>query len=231
MGKSRALLIITSLVLGVFVVGAVLVVLLKRSSDGATRVAGTVTSVEVYSERGAATVRAGAPGDATVSWHSSWILSRPRVTTGLQDGVLRVRVTCPGWSFVSCSSDVVVTVPPAALVNAKTVRGRLDVEGITGDTVALSEDGDVVLRGGPTTLRTASVTGTVDVRLSAVPRKVEIRTETHNIHLELPSAAYALTATSTRGHVRLAGVANAPDSPNHVSVSSGAGNVEVLVAH
>ncbi|MFN8123227.1 MAG: hypothetical protein U0237_12445 [Thermoleophilia bacterium] len=227
MGKVRALLIIAAVVLGVFVVGAILVAILGREGTRTLRLQGEVRKVELLSERGAATLRAGSASGAEITAHDRWIVVRPEVDASIEDGTLRVKVSCPSLSLVSCSSDIVVTVPPTAQLDVKTVRGRMEVDGLDGPMRVLSEDGDVAVRGGPPTLDARSVTGTVTADLGARPDRVLLRSETRDVRLTVPSGTYKLTADSTLGGETVTGITSDPAAPRELIASSGKGEVFV----
>lgn len=227
MGKLRALIVVAAIVLGVFVVGAILVAVLGREATSTQRLRGEVRKVELLSERGAATIRAGAAEGAEVVAHDRWVVVRPEVRATLEDGTLKVTVSCPRLSLVSCSSDVVVTVPPGVRLDVKTVRGRMEVDGIGGPMTVLSEDGDVAVRGGPPTIEARSVTGSVTAELTARPDRALLRSETGDARLTVPAGAYALTADSTQGGETVTGITADPDAARELIASSGGGEVVV----
>lgn len=227
MGKLRALVIIAAVVVGVFVVGAILVAVLGREGTRGQRLQGEVRKVELLSERGAATIRAGAASGAELTAHDRWVVVRPEVRATLEDGTLRVKVSCPRLSLVSCSSDIVLTVPPTVQLDVKTVRGRLEVDGIDGPMTVLSEDGDVAVRGGPPTLESRSVTGTVTADLTARPDRVLLRSETRDVRLAVPAGTYRLTADSTLGGETVTGITADPAAARELIASSGKGEVTV----
>jgi len=226
-GKLRALLIVAGIVLSVFVVGAILVAVLSREGTRTQRVDGEITRVEVLSERGALTVRAGAPGGADLVSRERWILIGPDVDATVRDGTLRVDVTCPRMSLVSCSADLDLGVPQGVALEVKTIRGNLEVDGLDGAMTVLSEDGDVTVRGAPPSVDARSVTGRVTAELSSPPDTVTLRSETQDVRLVMPSGAYDIQADSTLGSERVEGVRDVPDSPRTIIASSGAGNVSV----
>jgi len=226
-GRFRALGIVAGIVLGIFVLGAVFVALASQESSRQTTLDGPVSRVEVLSERGAVTLRGGS-GPVRIAERRKWILSEPTVSANVADGVLTIRVTCPSWAFASCSADVTADVPAAAVIDAKTVRGRLEVDGITADVKAVSEDGDVAVSGvSADTVEARAVTGDVAVELRTVPRVVRMRSETGDVTLRLPAAAYAVRADSAVGTERLDGITNTPGAARSLEVTSGKGAVVV----
>ncbi|MCB9012079.1 MAG: DUF4097 family beta strand repeat protein [Actinobacteria bacterium] len=229
MEKKRALLIIAAIVLSVFVVGAVLVVFLSRTASETYALPADITSLTVDSERGSVTISAdpGAPGiDAT----SRWILSAPTVEIQVDGGHATVGVSCPGWAFASCSADLEVRVPAGVELDAKTVRGALEVVGVQGPIDAISEDGTVRVEGGPSRLTARSVTGDVQARLTAAPSTLNLRSETGDVTAEIPAGTYALDVTSTEGTATVTGLTDQEGAAHTVSASSGIGNVVVRAA-
>lgn len=227
MGKVRALLIVTGIVAAVFVVGAILVAVLGREGTRTERIAGEIRKVELLSERGAATIRGGGDSGAELTSHDRWVLVRPEVSAALEDGVLTVDVSCPRLSLVSCSSDVELTVPANVQLEVKTIRGHMEVDGIDGAMTVLSEDGDVVVRGGPPRLESRSVTGSVTAELGARPDRVLLRSETRDVRLTVPSGTYRLTADSTLEGEDVTGITSDPSAVRELIASSGSGRVIV----
>ena len=228
MGKLRALLIIAGIVAAVFVVGAILVALLGREATRTQLLDGEIRRVEVLSERGALTIRPGAATGAELVATEHWVLKGPDVVATVTDGTLRVDVTCPRLSLVSCSADLDLRVPESAVLELKTVRGNLRVDGLDGAMTVLSEDGDVSVRGAPATLDSRSVTGAVTAELSVRPDKVILRSETRDVRLVVPSGDYAITADSTLGGERVEGLTSVPTSGRTLVASSGKGDVAVV---
>ncbi len=227
MGKLRALGIVTAIVLGVFVIGAVLVAILSQDERSERSLEGDISRVEVLSERGALTIRAGAPTGATVAERRRWVLAGPEVTAEITDGTLRIDVTCPAVSVISCSADLDVSVPPSSVLDVKTVRGRLEVRGVNGTMDVISEDGDVFVQGGPSRLESISVTGDVTAELSERPDLVRMRSETGDMRLVVPGGDYAITANSALDEERVEGLTSVTGAARVLEVSSGRGRVVV----
>jgi hypothetical protein len=225
--KSRAVLRILLSVAGLFLLGALLVPLLSSERTTRTDLEGTVRRVEVTSDRGAVTVRAGTPA---VESRRRYILSAPRVRQTLADGVMRVEVSCPGWAFASCSADVVVTAPAGAEVAVDSTRGTVTVDGFRGPVNALSEDGDVRIDGrGAAIVEARTVTGAVDVRLASPATRLVARSETGDVRVRIPAGDYRLDVVSARGAVAVADpVRAAPGAARSVEARSGLGDVTLL---
>lgn len=224
--KLAALLKIAAVVVGVFLIGALLVPVLSRSDSGVTELTGaTVRAVEVSTDRGGVVVRAGTP---RVEQKRTWILSAPEVRSRVEDGTLRVRVSCPGWAFVSCSADVVVQAPAAADVSVDATKGTVAVTGMSGAVNARSEDGSVRVEGTSTTVTARSVTKSVTVVLSGpVPDEVAARSETGAVSVTVPRGTYRVVAQSVEAATRVEGVTRAPEATANITAHSGIGDVTV----
>lgn len=227
MSKRRALLSIAAVVGGLFLVGAILVPVLSRDDTVVTGYAGRdVRRVEVTSDRGAVHVRAG---DPRVEQRRSWILGAPDVTQALVDGVLRVNVTCPSWSVVSCSADVTVTVPADVEVSVDAVRGDVTVTGMGGDVTALSEDGSVgVAASRSNRVEARSVTESVTVTSRVPPRLVRARSETGGVTITIPAGEYAVDAVSAEGDTVVEGVRDVAAAAGRIEARSGLGDIRVI---
>ncbi len=224
--KVRALLVIAAIVVGLFVLGAILVPVLSRDDTSRVGLDRAVRRVEVSSERGGVSV---SPGPAAVETRRRYILSAPTVRTSLAAGVLRVEVTCPGWAFASCSADVRVTAPASAEVDVDAVRGDVRVTGMAAPVRAVSEDGDVAVSGpGSAMVEARSVTGAVEAVLTTPALRLVARSETAGVRVTVPAGAYRLDVTSERGAVTVGeGIRRAPGAARRIEAHSGIGDVTV----
>lgn len=224
--KLAALLKIAAVVVGVFLIGALLVPVLSRSDSGVTDLSGaTVRAVRISTDRGAAVVR---PGTPRVEQKRTWILSAPRVESRVEDGTLTVDVTCPNWAFVSCSADVVVQAPATADVSVDATRGNVVVTGMSAAVTARSEDGSVRVEGTSTTVAASSVTKPVTVVLNgAVPDEVSARSETGDVSVTVPRGTYRVTAQSVKATARVEGLTRDATAAANITAHSGIGDVTV----
>jgi len=211
---------------GLFLLGAISVPVLSRSDRTSDDLGErTVRRVEVSSERGAVRVRTGPP---RVDARRTWILSAPEVRHTVEDGVLRVDVTCPAWAFVSCSADVDVQAPAEAAVRVRAVEGDVTVEGVRGVTDIESEDGAVEVREARAQRVLArSITGSVRVAAERAPTLLQARSETGTVTVEVPSGPYRLRVDSGQGREVVRGVRSDPDAARRLEASSGLRDVTV----
>jgi hypothetical protein len=114
-----------------------------------------------------------------------------------------------GWNWGNndnrndVSVEFTITLPAGVKVDASTVNGELDVDGVASEVIATTVNGSVSARstGGP--VRAKTVNGQINVRTGAVEANdVEYSTVNGSITIELPALANAnLDMRTTNGSV------------------------------
>ncbi len=213
----------------VFVLGALTVVAFTRTSTTTQTFSGPIRKVMVTSERGAITIRRGPAGGTTVVDQKRYVFSAPHVSATLDAGVLTITSSCPMMAFISCSANFTITAPPGVAVNATAQRGLLTVAGITGTVYSNSENGDFIYSGSSPAVTGYSLNGDITIRFAAPPRHVHARTETGNVLVALPRAAYAIDANSGIGTHEVIGLTSVRGASRGIYASSGDGDAKVIL--
>ena len=227
-------------------------VAMRHSAPGSADLTG-VRAVEVRLSECAGDVAVtgdAAPGAATLAWEDLWSFARPDHAQSVQDGVLRVRVTCPRWTWGwTPSSDLTLSVPADARLTVDTGAGEIRARSVGGAAVLSSGTGDVIVEdaSGDLTLSTGvgdvrastsgpmveagSGTGDVTVTATAVPERVDASSGVGDVLVEVPDdpGGYALQVETGLGSAR-SSVSEQPASPRSIMAMSGVGDVTVRPA-
>lgn len=219
--------VLVILAAAVFIAGAIVVVVLNDTSNSSRTFSGPITKIILTTDRGAITVD-GVPGDRiSVEVQRHFVAYGPDVTESVSGGVLSVLSNCPMVAFIACSANFTVNAPAGVSIDATAQRGLLTVNNMTGTVYSNAESGDLLLTG-----PTASVTGyTLDGQLTAhftaPPRYVHLRSETGNVTVTLPAAAYDIDANSGVGTAKVTGLVSHHGASHSIYASSGSGTALV----
>lgn len=228
MTPRRALLRVILTIAVLFIGGAILVPLLSRESQKTLSYgASEATAIAITVDRGRVQVR---PGDRfEIRADGRYMLSAPRLDAAVANRTLTVEAVCPGWAFLSCSTDLEVRVPAATKVTVYSLRGPNDVEGITGPIEARSDRAAVRVSGASPDVRARSVEAAVDVTLTGPVRRLVASSETGDIRVTVPSGEYrTLDLESPDGKATSDGVRQAAGGTGEITVHSGRGTVSVV---
>lgn len=218
--------------------------LVRTNESDTTTLEGDVRRVDIK-VTGQVVITAGAVDGARIDRRSTFGVERPRIVQTLEDGLLTVRVQCPGGISVVCSNRVEVEVPAdvSLLVDAMGVQ----VSDVTGDIEVTSGAGSVELDGVSGTvgvnvgggsivgrdLRSARVratagAGSVDLGFTTAPEDVEATSGAGSVVVDLPPGdeTYRVDANAGAGDSVIA-VATDPAGDRVIRASAGAGSVEV----
>jgi hypothetical protein len=140
-------------------------------------------------------------------------VQQPKLTTTVRDGTLRISARCsidvvdPGF----CTGELRIAMPAGLPISIRT-----DLGDVRGEQLSVPS------------FRSTSDLGDVDVSWARPPGRVEVRTGTGQVRLDLPDVAegYAVT-TSTPGGVAKVEVPVSELSSHSVSASSDTGDVVV----
>lgn len=226
MSPTKAILRLVLVVLGLFILGAVLVPVLQREgTDTRDLTIPAGRTLYVHADRGSVTVHRG---PARVTRHTNYILSAPSLDVTGGDDQVKVDARCPAWAFVSCSTDLDVTVPAGTPLTVVTERGPITVRDASGAVDVHSDLAPVTVTGDPTTLAIRSVEDTVVSRTGTALRTLKATSETGDIRVTLAGGTVrTLDVRSNRGAHTVTGVREDPGGRADVEVRSGAGDVTV----
>ncbi|MGV9629562.1 DUF4097 family beta strand repeat-containing protein [Streptomyces sp. NPDC003487] len=172
---------------------------------------------------------------------------KPEVTWAMKDDRLVLRMHCSGL-VADCAARHRIEVPRGVAVRVEDRDGSVRVRGFRDALSVRTEDGSVHVTdsSGPLSLRSddgsvrAEVAsadvrartqdGSVDVRLSAVPDRVEAVSDDGSVTLALPPTRYRLTTATDDGSVHVS-VPRDDASAHVVSVRTQDGKIRVRSAN
>ena len=172
-------------------------------------------------------------------------LQRPSRSTEINQGVLYLRGTCPGFPETFCRDDFVLRVPRSAslTIDADGIR----VAGVRGGLRLTSDGGDIDVRGATGELWLRSHGGSIDARNLGVlsvdaqsdggnttlafrspPRLVDAGSSGGHIHLVLPedSVSYRVDASAQGGSTDTS-IRTDPESRNEIHAASDGGGIVI----
>jgi hypothetical protein len=187
-----------------FLIGAILVPLINRTTSDTQEFSEPIARVAVTSDNGRVEIAVAASGPARVEATRRYALSRPDLTAFVRGGTLSVRAACPGWAFLSCSTDLRVLVPPDTDVRVNVSGGDVRVDGVAGTVFVRSASGSVTVadaRGARIDVRT--VADNVRIEAAQTPRSINALSQAGRIDILVPAGRYDIAAAGNDGRLRV----------------------------
>lgn len=200
----------------------------QAQTESATETVGAVDRVVIDADAGSVSLRPGPEGSAQVQRTLRWRgEQKPEFTQTVTGTTLTVTARCPDEDD-RCSTDLVVTVPPATSSRTSVTAGDIAVDDLTGAQDLTATTGRVGGRGlGAVPVTARTTTGQVSLRFAAPPPTVDAEATTGNVDVRVPvGPVYAVAAQARTGTSRVE-VADTPGAQNRISARSTTGNVSV----
>jgi hypothetical protein len=239
---------LAALILAALIAGGVAVTAWARSVETDTATYTGRAQVLVQVQAGSIDVIASEREGIRVVTTTVGSLRRPRVSVGGDSATLLLRSHCTqllgGIMPGSCRVDYRIEVPASTRVVVETQRGDLTAKGMAASARLATRSGDITVKelAGPLELSTATGSIRADVAADQIeahadrgsvtivadhpPAQLRAASETGDIDLTLPPAAYALDIAAASGKVD-SEVRTDRRSPYHVWARSAAGDVYV----
>jgi hypothetical protein len=224
---------------------AVANVLVRTTERDDTTFTGAVRRVEVH-VTGSVHVRGGPADEARLARRSTFGVHRPEVRQELVDGLLTVRVECPGGVSVVCDNRIDLVVPADAALelhglgtHVTDMTGDVEVRSGAGEVELVRVSGriDASVGGGAvngrdlrtTEVRATSGAGSVDLQFTVAPTDVDAESGAGSVLVTIPDGpeAYRVDADAGAGE-DVVRVRTDPTSERVIRANAGAGSVEVL---
>lgn len=153
---------------------------------------------------------------------------RPRIERVLEDGVLRLRATCPRGVLTSCRTTWRLVVPDNVPVTAVTDEGDVTLRSFQGSAELRTSSGD--LRVGDFcgfALDARTETGGVRADVTCPVARLSLRSRSGDVRATLPPGRYRVDAESDSGSSDVEGITAVSDAPFQVQALSTTGDVSV----
>jgi DUF4097 and DUF4098 domain-containing protein YvlB len=242
-------LLLAVVVLLVVVAGGLVVVSLAfdRTAVKTHLIKGPVSAIVVKTGAGDVDlVPAGTQLEVRETQH--YVLTKPKLEQTVAGGVLTIKSDCK-TSFLTCYSDLRVTVPPGAAVTVEADSGDVDASDIgvrnarlrsaSGDVrlklvgrqqvaSARTDSGDVdVVAAAARTIDAQSDSGDVTVDARANPHRAVARSDSGDVTVTVPRGAYAVDAKTDSGDVKVEGLTINEGAPDSIVARTDSGDVIV----
>jgi hypothetical protein len=220
---------------------------IRRSATETQTYTKDIRAIAFNGSSGNVEIRAdAAPGTVEVTRHYNWGpgSSRPKPEETVNGPTLQIDAPCSGF-LGWCSIDYVLRVPVGTAVNLETGSGDVALRGSLGNTMATTGSGDLDVTGSGDQLQlktgsgdiqatglTASKvsgrtgSGSVDLDFVDAPQNVVLDAGSGDVSVRVPQGSYAVGVMTGSGDQHV-GVTNDPNDPDHITVKTGSGDVEV----
>lgn len=201
----------------------------KQTSSFTAKLPGTLLGIELTVARGDVEVVAGGPEDVLVSrTESSAYGHRPHERRSILDGVLRIRSSCASLVLGTCAADYQLTIPENVPVTISAERGDVRLNAFRGSARVSTGEGSIYVDDFCGFLLHASAkTGAIDVAAACSPERIELRTDSGDVRVAVPSGRYNIDADTNGGSLEVRGLAHDAFAPFAIQALSNSGDVTV----
>jgi hypothetical protein len=231
MGSPWSLLVGASLVL---VAGTAAVLAVWWGASRETRIAsypvvGTLNAIDLDLGEASVEITGGASGPVEVQRTDEFAFGRPpRESVSVQVGVLRIASRCPDTVLGMCRARYRISVRDNVQLNVQTTSGQVRVIGLNASSRITTGSGDIAVDGFCGFQLTAlSASGSVRGAAGCSPDRVQLRSNSGDVHAIVPTGRYRVDANSDLGSARVRNLVVADDAPYAVQAISGSGDVLV----
>jgi hypothetical protein len=155
---------------------------------------------------GDVTIRAGRPGQVTVSSALSWVFGKPSVTQEWLGRTFVVGATCPKFdAFEDCQAQVTITIPAGTPVQAAAGAGSVTVSGLSGPVHLTATSGLLLARNVSGPVWASATTGLVVARSGITSANVDASVTSGRLSLDfsVPPGAVAIVVDAGSAAITL----------------------------
>jgi hypothetical protein len=225
-----------------WLVGASLILLLGTAAVlagwwGASRetriagypVVGTLASIDLDLGEASVEITGGASGALEIQRTDEFAFGRPpSETVDVRQGVLRIVSRCPDTVLGTCKTRYRIALRDNVQVNVQTTSGRVRVIGLNASARIATGSGEIMVDGFcGYQLSALSASGDVRGSASCSPDRVQLRSNSGDVHAIVPTGRYRVDANSDGGSARVRNLVATEDASYAVQAISGSGNVLV----
>ncbi|GLZ80534.1 lipoprotein [Actinorhabdospora filicis] len=248
--SSRVIILIGLVVLGLLIAGGVVAWGLshgfgpqKKETQSQTYT-DAVTAIDIHSDSGEVTIKAGAEGEIKVERTLHWYNTKPKVDEKFEGTTFKVYDD----QNCNCGIDYVITVPKSVSAKLDIDSGDLSIEGVTGAVDVTADSGNVTLEDLPGALTinassgdirgdrlsgaTATVTassGSVNLTFTTAPSSLDLNVDSGDVDVTVPNVAegYKTNVKADSGDVDTDGLTKNDSSARSITIDVDSGNVTV----
>jgi Putative adhesin len=145
-----------------------------------------------------------------------------------ESGVVRISSRCPSLVIGSCAADYHLTVSNNVPVTVRVERGDVRLANYRGSADLEARAGSITVnRFCGFVLQAATKQGDIDASTSCSAERLELRTDTGNVHAIVPRGRYRVDADTNAGTVIVRGITQAFEAPWEIQALSSSGDVTV----
>jgi Putative adhesin len=142
------------------------------------------------------------------------------------NGVLRISSECVELVMGSCTADYRVSVPESISVTITADRGDVRLNSFRGSAQLSTGGGSIAVDAFcGFVLQATARGGSIDVSTICSPERLELRTDSGDVHAAVPAGRYSIDADSNVGTVAVRGLEQADDAPWAIQALSSTGDV------
>lgn len=189
----------------------------------------TLLGIELTVARGDVEIVPGGPEDVLIS-RTEWSAygQRPQERRAILDGVLKIESNCASLVLGSCAADYQLTVPEHVPVTISAERGDVRLGAFRGSARVSTRGGSIFVDSFcGFFLRATAKGGDIDVGAVCSPERIELRTDTGDVRLAVPTGTYNIDADTNGGRLSVRGLVDADGAVSAIQALSDSGNVTV----
>lgn len=219
----------------------------RTTVEDGVSIAERVERVVVDGDGDVKIVADAAADSVTVDWRSRYFVDRPDVTWQVDRSTLNLESSCGTFSVITnCTTRFTLRVPAGVALAVQASSGDVEVEGPTGaltlatrsgDVVARAaapaivldtRSGDVVVEGSATDVAASTRSGDVEITIAGEPPAgVRAETESGDVLVEVPYAAYDVETDTRSGDDNVTGIREDSAAPRTILARTSSGDVTV----
>jgi hypothetical protein len=201
----------------------------KGSTSYTATLPGTLLGIEIALDDGDVEIVGASGTDVFVNRSDSGAFGlAPSERRMILGNVFRLESSCPRLIIGSCKARYRISVPEKVRVKIEATRGDVRVNAHRGLVDLSTSGGNISVEAFCGTLvRATAKGGDIDVSASCPPQRVEVRTDTGDVTVAVPSGMYSIEADSNTGTAEVDALTSLDTAPFRIQALSNSGDVIV----
>ena len=178
-------------------------------------VVGTLDAIDLDLGDASVEITGGASGALEIQRTDEFAFGRPpRESVSVQLGVLRIASRCPDTVLGTCRARYRISVRDNVQLNVQTTSGRVRVIGLNASARIATGSGEISVSGFcGYQLSALSASGDVTGSAGCSPDRVQLRSNSGDVHAIVPTGRYRVDANSDGGSTRVRNLVVSDDAP------------------